>query len=90
MRSFDVAYRFRLLPTPSNIPPVRANAVIVVVVVVIVDIAGRRDAKKIQRTTYVFLFAFLGSPGNRHIFHVRYHSAPILRRSAAQYFQIHR
>ena len=45
MRSFDVAYRFRLLPTLSNIPPIRADAV-VVVVVVIVDVAGRRDAKK--------------------------------------------
>lgn len=46
MRSFDVAYRFRLLPTLSNIPSIRAHAVAVVVVVVVVDVAGRRDAKK--------------------------------------------
>ena len=45
MRSFDVAYGFRLLPTLSNIPPVRANAVIVVVIVV-VDITVGRNAKK--------------------------------------------
>ena len=45
MRSFDVAYRFRLMPTLSNIPPVRAHAVVVVVVVV-VDVARRRNAKK--------------------------------------------
>ena len=45
MGSFDVAYGFRLMPTLSNIPPERANAVTVVVVVV-VDVAGRRNAKK--------------------------------------------
>ena len=45
MRSFDVAHWFRLMPTPSSFPPVRANA-IVVVVVVIVDVAGGGDAKK--------------------------------------------
>lgn len=49
MRSFDVAYGFRLMPTLSNIPPIRADAVVVVVVVV-VDVAGRRDAKK--KTTH--------------------------------------
>lgn len=46
MRSFDVAYGFRLMPTLSNIPPVRADAVVVVVVVVVVDVARRRNAKK--------------------------------------------
>ena len=45
MRSFDVAHRFRLMPTLSSFPPERADAVVVVVVVV-VDVAGRRDAKK--------------------------------------------
>ena len=46
MRSFDVAYRFQLLLTLSNIPPVRAHAVIVVVVIVVVDITRGRNAKK--------------------------------------------
>ena len=42
------------MPTLSNIPPERANAVVVVVVVVVVDVAGRRNAKeKIQRTAWV-------------------------------------
>ena len=45
---------FGLLPTLSDYPPIRANAVVVVVTVVVVDVAGRRNAKrKIQRTTYV-------------------------------------
>ena len=51
MRSFDVVHGFRLLPTLSSDPPERANAVVVVTVVVVVDVAGRRNAKKIQRTT---------------------------------------
>ena len=46
MRSFDVVYGFRLMPTLSNIPPERADAVVVVVVVVVVDITTRRNAKK--------------------------------------------
>ena len=50
MRSFDVVHGFRQWPTLSSDPPERANAVVVVVVVVVVDVAGRRNAKKIQRT----------------------------------------
>ena len=34
------------MPTLSNVPPERADAVVVVVVVVVVDVAGRRNAKK--------------------------------------------
>ena len=82
MRSFDVAYRFRLLPTPSNIPPIRAHAVVVVAVIVVVDVAGRRNAKRYNAQP-IFLFALFRSPSTRHIFHVGHHFAPILGRSTA-------
>ena len=51
MRSFVNVYEFRLLPTLSNFLPKRADTVAVVVVVV--DVAGRRNAKKIQRMALV-------------------------------------
>ena len=54
MRSFDVVYRFRPMPTLSNNPPERANTVVIVVVVVVVDVARRRNAKKMQRTACVY------------------------------------
>lgn len=55
-----MAYCFRLLPTLSDIPPIRANAVIVVVVIVVVDIAIRRNAKKdTTRNLYSYLFSFV-------------------------------
>ena len=41
------------MPTLSSSPAKRANAVVVVTVVVIVDVASRRNARKIQRATYV-------------------------------------
>ena len=82
-------YGFQLLLTLSDIPPIRAHAVIVVVVIV-VDVAGRRNAKKVQRATYIFLFVFSRSPCNRHIFDVGNHFAPIFRRSAAKNRKIHR
>ena len=54
VRSFDGwCMDFGLLPTLSNCPPVRANAVVVVVVVV-VDVAGRRNTKK--NTTHNLCF----------------------------------
>ena len=69
MHSFDVAYWFRLLPTPSNIPPVRANAVIVVVIVV-VDVTVRRNAKKKYNAQPVYLLPFFCSPSNSHILYI--------------------
>ena len=56
MRSFDMVYGFRLMPTLSNIMSVRADAVVVVVVVV-VDVAKRRDARKMQRMACEFTAA---------------------------------
>ena len=59
VHSFDVVHGFRLMPTLSSSPPERANAVVVVVVVVIVDVASRRNARKIQRTTCAIYFLSL-------------------------------
>lgn len=70
MRSFDVAYGFRLLPTLSNIPPVRTNAVIVVVVVVIVDVARRGNAKKDTTHGLGILLPLFGPPGDGHVLHI--------------------
>ena len=56
MRSFDVGCCFRLMPTLSDIPPIRANAVVVIVVVVVVDITARRDAKKNTTHDPIFIW----------------------------------
>lgn len=73
MCSFDVVYGFRLLPTLSNVPPERADAVVVIVVVVVVNVAGRRNAKKNTTHSLSILLPLLRPPGDRHILHIGNH-----------------
>ena len=58
VRSFECVHGFRLIAYSVERSSERADAVVVVVVVV-VDVAGRRNAKKIQRTAYENYFRSL-------------------------------